>query len=64
MLFSEEAQKATQFIQLANQIDVPLLFLHNTTGYMVGKEYEQGGIIKHGAQMINAVSNSTCRTSA
>ena len=59
VLFSEEAQKATQFIQLANQIDVPLLFLHNTTGYMVGKDYEQGGIIKHGAMMINAVSNST-----
>jgi acyl-CoA carboxylase subunit beta len=59
VLFSEEAQKATQFIQLANQTDTPLLFLHNTTGYMVGKEYEQGGIIKHGAQMINAVSNST-----
>ncbi len=59
VLFSEESQKATQFIQLANQVDVPLLFLHNTTGYMVGKEYEQGGIIKHGAQMINAVSNST-----
>jgi acetyl-CoA carboxylase carboxyltransferase component len=59
ILFSEEAQKATQFIQLANQVDVPLLFLHNTTGYMVGREYEQGGIIKHGAQMINAVSNST-----
>lgn len=58
VLFSEEAQKATQFIQLANQIDTPLLFLHNTTGYMVGAEYEQGGIIKHGAQMINAVSNS------
>ncbi|WP_109506786.1 acyl-CoA carboxylase subunit beta [Nocardioides speluncae] len=58
VLFSEEAQKATQFIQLANQTDTPLLFLHNTTGYMVGKEYEQGGIIKHGAQMINAVSNS------
>ena len=58
MLFSEEAQKATQFIQLANQVDTPLLFLHNTTGYMVGKEYEQGGIIKHGAMMINAVSNS------
>jgi acetyl-CoA carboxylase carboxyltransferase component len=58
VLFSEEAQKATQFIQLANQIDCPLLFLHNTTGYMVGAEYEQGGIIKHGAQMINAVSNS------
>jgi acetyl-CoA carboxylase carboxyltransferase component len=59
VLFSQEAQKGAQFIQLANQIDVPLLFLHNTTGYMVGKEYEQGGIIKHGAQMINAVSNST-----
>jgi acetyl-CoA carboxylase carboxyltransferase component len=59
ILFAEEAQKATQFIQLANQVDVPLLFLHNTTGYMVGKEYEQGGIIKYGAQMINAVSNST-----
>jgi acetyl-CoA carboxylase carboxyltransferase component len=59
VLFSEEAQKATQFIQLANQADTPLLFLHNTTGYMVGAAYEQGGIIKHGAQMINAVSNST-----
>ena len=59
VLFSEEAQKATQFVQLANQSDTPLLFLHNTTGYMVGKEYEQGGIIKHGAMMINAISNST-----
>lgn len=58
VLFSAEAQKAAQFIQLANQRDVPLLFLHNTTGYMVGREYEQGGIIKHGAMMINAVSNS------
>ena len=59
VLFSEEAHKATQFIQLANQVDVPLVFLQNTTGYMVGKEYEQGGIIKHGAMMINAVSNSS-----
>ncbi|WP_291415917.1 acyl-CoA carboxylase subunit beta [Actinophytocola sp.] len=58
VLFSEESQKAAQFIQLANQVDTPLLFLHNTTGYMVGKSYEQGGIIKHGAMMINAVSNS------
>ena len=58
VLFSEEAQKAAQFIQLANRADTPLLFLQNTTGYMVGKEYEQGGIIKHGAFMINAVSNS------
>lgn len=58
MLFSAESQKAAQFIQLANQRDIPLLFLHNTTGYMVGKEYEQGGIVKHGSMMINAVSNS------
>jgi acyl-CoA carboxylase subunit beta len=58
VLFSEEAQKATQFIQLANASDTPLLFLQNTTGYMVGAQYEQGGIIKHGAMMINAVSNS------
>ena len=58
VLFSQEAQKAAQFIQLANQTDTPLLFLHNTTGYMVGKEYEQAGIIKHGAMMVNAVSNS------
>ena len=59
VLFSEESQKATQFIQLANRSDTPLLFLHNTTGYMVGKDYEEGGMIKHGAMMINAVSNST-----
>lgn len=58
VLFGEESQKAAQFIQLANQIHTPLVFLHNTTGYMVGKEYEQSGIIKHGAMMINAVSNS------
>jgi acyl-CoA carboxylase subunit beta len=59
ILFSEESQKATQFIQLANRADTPLLFLHNTTGYMVGKQYEAGGMIKHGSMMINAVSNST-----
>jgi acetyl-CoA carboxylase carboxyltransferase component len=58
VLFSEESQKAAQFIQLANRSDTPLLFLHNTTGYMVGQEYEQNGIIKHGSMMINAVSNS------
>jgi acetyl-CoA carboxylase carboxyltransferase component len=58
VLFGEEAQKAAHFIQLANRADTPLLFLQNTTGYMVGKEYEQAGIIKHGAMMINAVSNS------
>ncbi|AQA02124.1 acetyl-CoA carboxylase carboxyltransferase subunit [Mycobacterium sp. MS1601] len=59
VLFSEESQKATQFIQLANRSSTPLLFLHNTTGYMVGKAYEEGGMIKHGSMMINAVSNST-----
>jgi acetyl-CoA carboxylase carboxyltransferase component len=58
VLFAEESEKAAQFIQLANQSDTPLLFLQNTTGYMVGREYEQRGIIKAGAQMINAVSNS------
>jgi acetyl-CoA carboxylase carboxyltransferase component len=58
VLFGEESQKAAQFIQLANQAGTPLVFLQNTTGYMVGKEYEQRGIIKDGAKMINAVSNS------
>lgn len=59
VLFSEESQKAAQFIQLANRHDVPLVFLQNITGYMVGKEYERRGIIKDGAKMINAVTNST-----
>jgi acetyl-CoA carboxylase carboxyltransferase component len=58
ILFNEESNKATQFIQLANQSDTPLLFLQNTTGYMVGKEYEQKGMVKDGSKMINAVSNS------
>lgn len=59
VLFSEESEKAAQFIQLCNQIDVSIIFLQNITGYMVGKVYEQGGIVKHGSKMINAVSNST-----
>ncbi len=59
ILFSESAQKGAQFIELCNQNDVPLLFLQNITGFMVGKKYEQEGIIKHGAKLINAVSNST-----
>ena len=53
------AEKAGQFIQLCNQIDVPLIFLQNITGYMVGKEAEAEGIIKKGSQMLNAVTNST-----
>jgi acyl-CoA carboxylase subunit beta len=58
VLYLEEAQKAAQFIQLANRIDVPLLFIQNTTGYIVGTEFEQRGMIKDGAKMINAVANS------
>jgi len=58
VLFMDEAKKATEFILLANQTDTPLVFLQNTTGYMVGREYEQAGIIKDGAKMINAVTNS------
>ena len=59
VLFSEESHKGAQFIQLANQIDTPLLFLQNITGFMVGTAYEQGGIIKDGAKLINAVANSS-----
>ena len=58
-LMSESSEKASQFIQLCNQIDVPLLFLHNITGYVVGTDFEQGGITKNGSKMINAVTNST-----
>ena len=58
VLFSDSSEKAAQFIQLCNQIDVPLIFLQNITGYMVGKAYEQGGIVKDGSKMINAVANS------
>ena len=59
VLFSEESKKATEFILLANQTNTPLIFLQNVTGFMVGAEYEQGGILKDGAKMINAVTNST-----
>lgn len=51
------AAKAAQFIQLCDQADIPIVFLNNTTGYMVGKEYEHAGMIKHGSKMIQAVSN-------
>ncbi len=59
VLLSESAQKGAQFIELCNQSDIPLVFLQNITGFMVGKKVEQEGIIKHGAKLINAVSNST-----
>ncbi|WP_262319940.1 acyl-CoA carboxylase subunit beta [Acidiferrimicrobium sp. IK] len=58
VLFSDSSQKAAQFMQLCNQTGTPLLFLQNITGYMVGQDYERGGIVKHGSQMINALSNS------
>ncbi len=59
ILFSESAGKGAQFINLCNQQDIPLVFLQNITGFMVGRAYEEGGIIRNGAKMINAVSNST-----
>ena len=59
VIFIESARKATHFIQLANKSNTPLLFIHNTTGFMVGKRYEQGGMINAGAQLIHAVSGST-----
>lgn len=52
------AAKASQFIQLCDQTNRPLLFLHNTTGFMVGTESEQNGVIKHGSKMIQAVANT------
>ena len=51
------ATKAAQFFQLCDQSDMPMIFLNNITGYMVGTEYERAGMIKHGAKMIQAVSN-------
>lgn len=58
VLFSESALKATHFIELCNERKVPLLFLQNITGFMVGRKYEAGGIAKDGAKMVHAVSNA------
>lgn len=58
ILFSESALKATHFIELCNERGIPLLFLQNITGFMVGREYEQRGIAKDGAKMVMAVSNA------
>jgi 3-methylcrotonyl-CoA carboxylase beta subunit len=58
ILFSESALKAAHFIELCNQRKIPLLFLQNITGFMVGKKYESGGIAKDGAKMVTAVSNA------
>lgn len=59
VLSPRAAEKAAHFIQLCNQSDTPLIFLQNLTGFVVGRDYEQAGLIKKGSQMINAVSNST-----
>jgi 3-methylcrotonyl-CoA carboxylase beta subunit/propionyl-CoA carboxylase len=59
VLFSESALKATHFIELCNLRGVPLVFLQNITGFMVGSKYERGGIAKDGAKMVHAVANST-----
>ena len=56
VLFAESAQKGAHFIELCDQRKIPLLFLQNITGFMVGREYEMGGIAKHGAKMVNAVA--------
>ena len=58
VLFSESALKATHFIELCNMRGIPLLFLQNITGFMVGREYERAGIAKDGAKMVHAVANS------
>ncbi len=57
LLFSESAEKASHFIQLCGQRGTPLLFMQNIAGFMVGKQYENGGIAKDGAKMVQAVSN-------
>ncbi|MFC5181321.1 carboxyl transferase domain-containing protein [Actinomadura harenae] len=56
ILFAESAQKGAHFIELCDQRSIPLVFLQNITGFMVGREYEAGGIAKHGAKMVTAVS--------
>jgi len=59
IIFSESALKATHFIELCEQRRIPLLFLQNTSGYMVGRDSEAGGIAKNGAKMVAAVANAT-----
>ncbi len=59
ILFSESALKATQFIQLCDRRKIPLVFLQNITGFIIGREYERGGITKNGHKMVNAVATAT-----
>ena len=58
VLFSESALKTTHFIELCNMRGIPLVFIQNITGFMVGQQYERGGIAKDGAKMVHAVANS------
>ena len=59
IIFAEAAQKGAHFIELCEQRNIPLVFLQNTTGFMVGRQYEEGGIAKHGAKMVNAVATAS-----
>ncbi len=59
VIYSDSADKAARFIMVCNQKNIPLVFLHDVSGFMVGSRSEQGGIIKDGAKMVSAVSNST-----
>ncbi|GAO31610.1 carboxyl transferase domain-containing protein [Geofilum rubicundum] len=59
ILFSQSALKGTHFIELCNARGIPMIFLQNITGFMVGKEYEQGGIAKDGAKMVHALANAS-----
>lgn len=59
VIYPEAAEKAAHFIQLCNQLDMPLVFFQNLTGFIVGREFEHAGMIKKGSLMINAVTNST-----
>jgi 3-methylcrotonyl-CoA carboxylase beta subunit len=59
VIYSDSADKATRFIMICNQKKIPLIFIHDVTGFMVGTRAEHGGIIKDGAKMVNAVANST-----
>jgi 3-methylcrotonyl-CoA carboxylase beta subunit len=59
VIYSESADKGARFVEICNQKKVPLLFIQDVTGFMVGSRAERGGIIKDGAKMVNAVANST-----
>jgi acetyl-CoA carboxylase carboxyltransferase component len=58
IIFTKESQKAVQFIRLCNQASTPILFMHNVTGFMVGKKTEREGLIKSGSLFVDAVSRS------